>query len=446
MSASAEAQPARAGIGRGAATTTADKRNAFTAAFLGWLLDGFETYTVVLVGPQVVADLVGPDASPVYFGTILGTTLAAWGVGGLLSGILADYVGRRRTLMLAIVWYAVFAGLTALSGSFAVFIIFRFLTGVGMGAEWGPGSALVSEIWSDRTRGRGVALLQCALGVGFLIATGVWQLVNTGPDSWRLMFVLGVAPGLLAFYVRRFTKDSALWVDADERRQKAVERKQAGDSLDESDTSLSTFTFTQVVRDPKYRSQTVKLLALATATLIGWWATSTWIPAYTGELAAKSGDDPESTITRIAVLYNIGAVAGYVMMGVFADFFGRKRTMFAYYLGALAMVVVLFELGDTLGALAVFAVVNGFFTLGQFTWMAMYPGELYPTHLRATATTVIFNATRFIAAAAAILASYLVDLFGSISTAAVVIGMIYLVGIALALSAGRETKGQPLPA
>ena len=146
------------------------------------------------------------------------------------------------------------------------------------------------------------------------------------------------------------------------------------------------------------------------------------------------------------MLYNIGGVVGYVSMGWFADFFGRKRTMFAYYLGALAMVAVLFELGDTLGALAVFAVVNGFFTLGQFTWMAMYPGELYPTHLRATATTVIFNATRFIAAAAAILASYLVDLFGSISTAAVVIGMIYLVGIALALSAGRETKGQPLPA
>jgi MFS family permease len=415
------------------ATTIADKRNAFTAAFLGWMLDGFETYTVVLVGQQVVADLVGPDASPVYFGTILGTTLAAWGVGGLLSGVLADYIGRRKVMMLAIVWYAVFAGLTALSTSFAMLIAFRFLTGLGMGAEWGPGSALVSEIWSQESRGRGVALLQSAFGVGFLLATGVWQIVNTSPDSWRWMFVLGVVPGLLAFYVRRFTKDSSLWLAADERRRGG-------------DPEVSQFTFKQVISDPKYRERTYKLLALATATLIGWWATSTWIPALTAELAAKEGEDPVSTITRIAVLYNLGAVAGYVLLGVFADAFGRKRTMFAYFVGALIMVFVLFQAGDTLGLLAIFAVVNGFFTLGQFTWLAIYPGELYPTHMRATATTVIFNATRFIAAAAAILASYLVDLFGSISTAATVIGLVYLIGIALALVAGPETRRQPLPA
>jgi MFS family permease len=433
-SASAAAGTAAPTATRGGVTTSADKRNAFTAAFLGWMLDGFETYAVVLVGQQVVADLVGPNASPVYFGAILGATLAAWGAGGLLSGVLADYMGRRKVLMFAIVWYAVFAGLTALSTSFAMLIVFRVLTGLGMGAEWGPGSALVSEIWSDKSRARGIALLQSGFGVGFLLATGVWQLVNTGPDSWRLMFVLGVIPGLLAFYIRRTTKDSSLWLDADKRRR-------------DGDEEMQELTIKQVLQDDRYRARTLKLLALATATLIGWWATSTWIPLFTTAVAANEGKDPVSTVTWIAVAYNVGSIIGYVLLGVFADAVGRKRTMFAWYVGSLVMVFVLFQFGDSsLALLAIVAVVNGFFTLGQFTWMAVYPGELYPTYMRATATTVIFNATRFIAAAAAILASYLVDLFGSISTAACVIGLVYLVGIALSLRVGPETRGQPLPA
>ncbi len=88
--------------------------------------------------------------------------------------------------MYSILWYSIFAGAAAFSQSYVIFLVLRFLTGVGMGAEWAAGSSLVSEIWDDRNRGKGIALLQGIFGVGFLLAAGAWQLVNHGsPDDWR---------------------------------------------------------------------------------------------------------------------------------------------------------------------------------------------------------------------------------------------------------------------
>ena len=420
------------------------RRHGFTAAALGWMLDGFETYAVVLVGSQVVSNLVGPGASPVYFGGILATTLAAWACGGLVSGVLADYIGRKRTLLISILWYAVFAGLSALSPNYTVFILLRFLTGLGIGAEWGPGSALVSELWSDRKRGRGVALLQGCFGVGFIIATGVWALINTGPTSWRLMFLLGVLPAFLAFYVRRFVTDPELWVNANERRKQAWARAQTAEA-DPADAALRTFTLVQVFKDPGMRKRVLVLLLLATVTLLGWWGTSTWIPQYSASVARGLGYNAASTATLVALFYNIGGTAGYFLFGVFADFGGRKPTMFAYFLGALIMEPVLFLFTHSVGTLIVIALINGFFTLGQFTWIAIYPVENFPTYVRGTAMTVIFNLTRFIAAAGALFSGVLVGALGGVASAAVVIGAIYVIGVVVALRAGPETKGQPLP-
>lgn len=434
--------PSRSDSGTGVAKR--DKRNAFTAAWLGWCLDGFETYVAVLVGHQVVAGLVAPDASALYFAGILAVTLAAWACGGMISGVLSDYFGRRRVLMFAIIWYAVFTGLTALAPNYGFFIAFRFLTGLGMGAEWGPGAALVSEMWSNRTRGRGIAFLQGGFGVGFILATIVWTFVNNGPGSWRYMFLIGVLPALLVIFIRRYVKDPKLWTDADDRRREARKRKRAGQTLDREDTALTTFTMTHIFADPVLRPRVLKLLVLATVTLGGWWAVSTLVPQFGAGMAALHGGNPATAGATVALWYNIGGMLGYFAMGFFNDFFGRRPTMIAYFIGALIMNVVLFKFASP-DTLQWAALVNGFFTLGVFTWMATWPVELFPTHARGTAITIIFNATRFIVAGATLLSGYLVDAFGSVSTTALVIGSVYVVGLLLTFWAGPETKGKPLP-
>jgi MFS family permease len=427
------------------ATTPKEKRNAFIASFLGWGLDGFETYTVVLVGHQVTADLIGPHASPIFFGSILAITLFAWACGGMLSGVVSDYLGRKKTLMVSILWYAVFTGLSAISPNFAVFMLLRFFAGLGLGAEWGPGSALVSEIWSDRSRGRGIALLQGGFGVGFLVATGCWAFVNTGPHAWRYMFLIGVIPAFCTFFIWRYARDPQLWIDADRRRAEARARKAAGRAAQADDEALNRLTFLQVFQDPTLRGRTLKLLVLAAATLIGWWATSSYVPVFAAEVAHKAGQHPAGFVTTVALCYNGGAVVGYLAMGWLNDTLGRRWTIWGFFLGALIMDPILFLVAGSMTWLPFVAAVNGFFTLGIFTWMATWPVELYPTYARATGITIVFNATRYIAATFAVISGILVATFGSVATAAVVIGSVYVVGVLLTFWVGPETKGIALP-
>ena len=131
-------------------------RRALAASWLGWMFDGYESYALVLVMAVAVRQLLPPDRLPkasIYMGGLLTETLLGWAVGGVAAGVLADYIGRKRMLMLSILWYAVFAALTALSRDYWSLLIFRFFTGLGLGAEWGPGAAIVAEFWPPSSRG-----------------------------------------------------------------------------------------------------------------------------------------------------------------------------------------------------------------------------------------------------------------------------------------------------
>jgi MFS family permease len=423
------------------------RRGGFVSAWLGWMLDGFETYSIVLVGPLVVAALIGPNSSPIYFSTILAVQLIAWAVGGLTAGVLIDYFGRRQVLMVSILTYAVATGLASLSPNFWIFLVLRVIAGLGMGAEWGAGSALVAETWKDKTRGRGMALLQCAFGVGFLVATGVyWLLGSQDPSTWRWLLAIGALPALVVLFVRRSVGESPMWEDADQRRREARKRVRDGGAVTAEDRALTTFTLSRIFGDPTSRNRMLKLLALSTASLVGWWAVSTWVPQFVGPIVKATGHVP-ATVTLIVALYNFGGVIGWLVWGVLADTLGRRGALFAYFAGALVMTWVLFGLDySSLTVLSIVVAVNGFFTLGQMGWMATYPGELFPTSIRGSAISMVFNASRVFAAAGALLAGSIVSGLGSISTAALTVGSIYVLGLVFAFIAGPETKGKPLPA
>src|SRR5262244_1335972 len=188
---------------------------ALVASFLGWLFDGYETYALILVAPVALRQLLPPDqlaGLPIYIGGLLAVTLVGWATGGILAGVLADYIGRKRVLMLSILWYALFTGLTAFAGSYASFVMLRFLTGLGLGAEWGPGTAILGESWPPRSRARAASVLQSAFACGLVLASGVWLYVAPlGPSAWRYMFFIGVLPALSLLWIRTSVRDPDLW-------------------------------------------------------------------------------------------------------------------------------------------------------------------------------------------------------------------------------------------
>src|SRR5260370_42079455 len=143
------------------------------ACFLGWIYDGYAGLALVVVLGPMLHSVLSPAqaASPTtYAGLVIGITLLGWGAGGLIGGILADYVGRKRMMLWSVFLYAVLSGLTALSQTFWVLAGLRFVTGLAMGSEWSTGVALLAETWPNRARPKGAGFLQSGFGVGTFLA------------------------------------------------------------------------------------------------------------------------------------------------------------------------------------------------------------------------------------------------------------------------------------
>ena len=434
----------------GAWSTSIDKASwrALAASWLGWMFDGYENYALALVMGVAVRQLLPPERLPkasVYMGGLLAVTLLGWAVGGVAAGVLADYIGRKRILMLSILWYAVFAGLTALSRDYWSLLIFRLLTGLGLGAEWGPGTAIVAEFWPPSSRGRAAGALHAAIGVGMLLASGIWLLLNPlGPSSWRYMFLIGSLPAFLLLYIRRAVQDSALWVAANNHWRDARKRLEMG-VVSKQDRELVQFTITRVLSDPELRRRVGLLVLMAISTLVSWWSVSLWIPEQAARLATNAGQPSQHWASLAALMFNASAIAGCLALGWLADTFGRKPTIWMYYLCALVLSLWFFLLVNDRHTMLAIAAMNGFFTSGQTAWLTVYLPELFPTRVRGSAISLVFDGSRIIATLGPLLAGWLISYFGGIGTAAALMSLIYIVGLVVTPFAGPETKGKPLP-
>jgi MFS family permease len=423
--------------------------NTLLASNLGWLFDGFETYALILTVGPALHQLLDPGhyaQIPAYAGTIIAITLLGWGFGGLIGGVLADYVGRKRMMIIAVLAYSLMTGLSAFSFNWISFAILRFMVGLAVGSEWATGSSMMAELWPDNARGKGAGLMQCGLGIGFFVASFVWLFISPlGPGSWRYMYLIGVVPALLTLWIRRSIPESHLWEKADAKRRAALDQKRSGQALDESEQKLARFTLVDLFSDPAIRKQTIIVFLMSLTTTVGFWGISTWVPPFVAGIAAKDGLSAAAWASYAGMAYTVGSVLGYASLGFLADAYGRKPVTIAYFILALLLTPVLFFWTQDLKLLLILACVNAFFSNGQYTWMPVWLPELYPTRMRATALAFAFNAPRFVAFLGPLLAGTMIVQFGGFGHAAMVLALIYFVGIAAAPFL-RETRGQSLPA
>ncbi|WP_027943039.1 MFS transporter [Amycolatopsis taiwanensis] len=302
---------------------TSDQRNSFLAAVLGWTMDAFDYFIVVLVYADIAEDFRVSDTEVAF---IMTATLLMRPVGALLFGLWADRVGRRVPLMVNVTFYSVVGFLCAFAPNFTVLVILRLLYGIGMGGEWGLGAALAMEKVPAKRRGFFSGLLQAGYPFGYLLASLASVIVLSWAGlSWRWLFGLSIIPALISLIIRARVKESAVWQSTRER-------------LRVTRTSMKDILF-----DPKVIRRFVYLVLLMTA--FNWMSYATQDahpgPGFlnaigVGDAGAGSGVTP-SLVAWIAVCNNVGAIIGALGFGTLSDKFGRRSTVLLCALLALAL-------------------------------------------------------------------------------------------------------------
>jgi MFS family permease len=418
------------------------------ASNIGWVCDGFETYALILTIGVALRQLLDPSLYsqiPIYAGSVIALTLVGWATGGIIGGILTDYFGRKRIMLASILTYSLTTGLSAIAWDWPSFAILRFIAGLGIGAEWVTGAAIVSEMWPNRMRGRGVGMMQCGFSIGFFLASLVWLLVSSlGPDAWRYMYLIGILPAFTAFWIRRQIPESPLWEKSDQERRLAQERQRRGEALVEREKSFNRFTLVDLFVEPELRRRVILAFLMSVTTSLGWYGISLWVPAHVASIAGRAGLTAQQWAAFAGMMFNAGGIVGYVAFGFLSDILGRKPVTMTFFAMSLLLVPVQFMLTENLVLLLIMGAIMGFFASGQYTWMSSWAPELFPTRVRATATGFIFNGARYLAAFGPLISGALVVSLGGYGRATLVIALIYILGFVCAPFL-PETSGKPLP-
>jgi MFS family permease len=312
-------------------------------------------------------------------GLLATTTLAGAALGGIVVGILADYLGRVRVLMYTMLWYAILTAACGFSQSYTQLMILRFLVGIGLGGEWGVGSALVSEYWPAERRARATSLVQSGWPLGYGLAALLFMFI-VPLWGWRCLFFVGIVPAFIAMWVRASVPEPEAWVES---RSIRLNAKAAGAIV--RFPLLTLFT-------AKYLRTTILTLILVSGALMAFWGTASWLPSY---LAMTKKLNIIKTGTFLIVL-NAGAFLGYQAFGWIADKKGRRHSIMSGLLfSAIATVIYVFI--DKPQALLLFGPVFGFVTYGFFGTFGAYITELFPVEARATGANLAYNFARGLA-------------------------------------------------
>lgn len=435
-------------------------------AALGWLFDTMDQQLFNLARNPAITELLGEGASKTKidaFGAYATSIfIVGWATGGLFFGILGDRIGRARVMMLTILIYSLFTGLSALSVSVWDFALYRFLTGLGVGGEFAVGVALVAEVMPDRARTHALGWLQTLSAVGNItaafinmglgIAEGGDMLGDFKP--WRIMFVIGALPALLAILIRSRLKEPERWQHAVAEDGKVLHK--AG-------------SLTELFGDPRWRKHAFVGLALAIPGVVGLWGIgffsfdfvrAVFRPYYEKQGLSDAAIRGELTqlVGWVSVLQNLGGALGIYAFKTFTQKMGRRPAFAMAFLLAMASTAGTFWFLDRGafwlldGFYGVFFLipVMGFCQLTLFGGYAIYFPELFPTRLRSTGTSFCYNVGRYVAALGPLTMGQLINTVfghhGQIDAwryTGVTMSLFFLIGL-LALPFAPETQGKPL--
>jgi len=390
-----------------AADQNAILRRVVLAGFAGWTLDAFDFFLVVLCLTDIGGTFGVKDVS---VSASLLLTLAFRPIGALIFGWMADRYGRRLPMMLNLVFFSIIEVCTGLSVNFQQFLIFRALFGIGMGGEWGVGTALVMEHVPSRWRGITAGLLQEGYAVGYLLtAAGYWLVLPH--FGWRVLFFIGGAPALLALYIRLGIPESPVWENQQAKRSKVPSQRMA------------------ILRHWKLFIYLTALMAMMNFSSHG---TQDMYPTFLKRFwLATPGQ-----VALITVIAMVGALSGGVCFGLLSDRLGRRRTIMVSLALAILM-VPLWAFAPALVILAVGAFLMQFMVQGAWGVIPAHLAELSPDNLRGFLPGFAYQCGALIAGSAAWIEATLAQHMAYNQAMALCAGVIFIIALAV-IFAGPE--------
>ncbi|GAA3776822.1 MFS transporter [Streptomyces coacervatus] len=389
---------------------TKDQRNAFVAAYLGWAMDAFDYFLVVLVYSEIADDFHVSLTDMAFLTT---ATLMMRPVGALLFGMWADRRGRRLPLMVDVIFYSIVGFACAFAPNYAVLLVLRLLYGIGMGGEWGLGAALAMEKIPAERRGFWSGLLQSGYSLGYLLAAVAFFVIEPA-FGWRGLFAFSLVPALVALWVRTRVEESEVW---------------------EKSVALNRTPAYQVFKNPAVLKRFVYLVALMTA--FNWMSHGTQ-DVYPTFVKKGLGLSPDTAIS-IAVVYNIGAIIGGTLLGAYSEKLGRRRTIMVAAAGGLA-VVPFFVLSTAVGWLMLSSFLMQMCVQGAWGVIPAHLTEMSPDAIRGFYPGVTYQLGNLIAALNLPIQEAIAERHGY--PAAMTWTVVPALVVVIALSAvGKEAKG-----
>lgn len=413
-----------------------------TVASAGWLFDCMDQRLFILARESALTELLGASAAAAevkqYSGYATTAMILGWATGGMVFGTMSDRWGRVKTMIVTLLAYSGFTGLSGLSQNWIDFTIYRFLVGLGVGGMFGAATTLVAESVPGRIRAVALGALQTLAAMGNIMGSLISLQIQPGASDllwghsgWRLLFFVGILPSLLVVPIVLLLKEPESWTRAMEEAARGGTRRTVGSPL-------------ELLRSPRWRRNSIVGLMLGVSGMIGLWGIGYFSPEL---MSTALTGAPQETIDTVrawgTALQDVGAFLGMVTFTAIASLVSRRLAFFFAFLAGMVVTAFVFTSLQTATDAYWMLPMMGFAQLALFAGYSIYFPELFPTRLRGTGVGFCYNTVRYLAAPAPILLGYLSAVL-SFRTAAVLMSSVYLIGM-IALIWAPETKGQPLP-